>query len=93
MRVTPFNDLSIDHKQLLIEDIGTVLLSMEYYDHRINLYEVNNMLVEEYCNIETKHIDRIESIDYNDLDKYLSRITIDDLVKPGQKDNSARFYL
>jgi hypothetical protein len=93
MRSTPFNNLSLDHKLLLIEDIGTPVFSMEYYDHRINLYEVNNMFVEEYFNIETKKIDRVDSISYADLDKYLSRITIDDLVKPEQKNNSARFYL
>jgi hypothetical protein len=88
MRQKTFNELSPDQKLLLIEDIGTPVFSMEYYDHRINLYALNNMFVEVYHNIETKMVDRMESIAYNELDKYLSRILIDNLVKPGRKDSA-----
>ena len=92
MRQKHFNELTLDQKQLLIEDLGTLVFSMEYYDHRINLYALNNLLIEVYFNIDLKSLDRIETVSYENLDKYLSRITIDNLVKPSKKD-SARFFL
>ena len=92
MRPTPFNDLSLEQKQLLIEDLAIQIFSMEYYDHRIHLYSLNGLMIEAYYNIESKALDKIETVSYQNLDKYLSRILIDNLVKPAQK-NSARFFL
>jgi hypothetical protein len=91
MRPTPFNDLSLEHKNLLMEDIGEFLYSIEYYDHRIHLYTVNNMLVEAYYNIESKQLEKIVEMSYADLDKYLPRILIYDLITTPKKPTS--FYL
>jgi hypothetical protein len=71
-----FNDLTLENKLLLIEDLGTELLSIEYYDHRIHLYEFNNHLIESYINLETKQIEKMTICEKGDLDKFLTRITL-----------------
>ena len=76
MRPTPFNDLSISDKMLLIEDMAIHLCSIEHYDHRIHLYSLNNLFIEVYHNIETKQIEKIEIAEYSALDKFLSRVMI-----------------
>jgi hypothetical protein len=91
MRPTAFNILSLEHKNLLVEDMGQFLFSKEYYDHRIHLYSMNNMFVEAYYNIESKQLDSIVEISYADLDKYLSQILIYDLIAASKKPTS--FYL
>lgn len=71
-----FDDLSLENKLLLIEDLGNELLSIEYYDHRIHLYEFNNLLIESYVNLETRVIDQMTICEQGDLDKFLMRITL-----------------
>jgi hypothetical protein len=80
-----FNELSIDHKILLLEDLGTELCSIEFYDHRIQLYAMNNLLIEVFQNIETKEIERITTADYGNLDKYLMRIILEPSTSNGKK--------
>jgi hypothetical protein len=75
MRAT-FDNLSLRHKLLLVEDMGTEILSIEYYDHRIHLYAFDSMLVEKYQNIETKAIEKFTVCTNADLDKFLCRITL-----------------
>lgn len=76
MRPMPFNDLTLHDKQLLVEDIGIHLSSIEFYDHRIHLYALNLLLIESYHNIDTKKVERITIAEYDDLDKFISRIQI-----------------
>jgi hypothetical protein len=71
-----FDNLSIADKLLLIEDMGTEICSIEYYDHRVHLYSFNNLFVESFQNIETKDIEKIGVCTYADLDKFLSRVTL-----------------
>lgn len=71
-----FNELNLTDKQLLIEGYGTKILSIEHYDHRINLYALNNLLIEEFLRIEDKMVERIEMCDKSALDKYLPRIIL-----------------
>lgn len=76
MSTTNFNELAITDKAWLIHEFGDCLMSIEYYDHRIYLYSLNNFFIELYQNIETRQIENIEEADYSALDKYLSRIII-----------------
>jgi hypothetical protein len=76
MRPIHFNDLTLKDKKLLIEDLGTLLCSIEHYDHRVYLYSMNTHYVEVYENIGSREIDRCTIAEYSDLDKYLSRISI-----------------
>jgi hypothetical protein len=75
-----FNDLSIDNKSLLLEDMGQELCSIELYDHRVQLFSIYNLLVEVFQNIETREIEKITTADYGNLDKYLMRITLGPLT-------------
>jgi hypothetical protein len=79
-----FNELSIHHKSLLLEDLGIELCSIEFYDHRIQLFAMNNLLIEVFQNIETKEIERITTADYGNLDKYLMRIILEPIA-PNRK--------
>ena len=76
MNATSFNDLSLYNKILLVDDLATLVCSIEHYDHRIYLYTLNSLFIESYHNIDTGEIEKICSAEYTELDKYLSRITL-----------------
>lgn len=81
MKAGRFNDLALPDKAWLVYEFGNLLYTMEYYDHRIHLYELNSNYVELYYNIATRQIDNIAVANYKSLDKYLSRIVIGTLKK------------
>ena len=54
---------------------------MEFYEHRIYLFSFNSMFVEAYRNLESGEIESINSITLADLDKFLSQITLGNLVR------------
>lgn len=93
MRPTLFNDLTLAQKELLIDDLGQHLLSIEHYDLRIHLYSFGNMFVEMSYNVETKGLENILSISYSDLDKYLSRILIHRLLDSPPSSNKPFYFL
>ncbi|MBT1699036.1 hypothetical protein KK083_19230 [Fulvivirgaceae bacterium PWU4] len=76
MNAGSFNELSMYNKILLVDDLAAPVCSIEYYDHRIYLYSLNALFIESYHNIDTGEIEKICTVDYADLDKYLSRITL-----------------
>ncbi|MBT1703323.1 hypothetical protein [Chryseosolibacter indicus] len=88
MGQTSFNNLSIQDKVLLIEDIGIELCSIEFYDHRIFLYAFDTLLIEIYKNIETKKVESITVASFGDLDKFTSRITLPHSLRTKQSGNS-----
>jgi hypothetical protein len=75
-----FNELQMHDKKVLVDDFSEELCSIEFYDHRIYLYSLNALLIEAWHNIETREIEQIRTIEYGDLDKYLSRITMASLL-------------
>lgn len=83
--------MSLLHKELLIEDIGVHLVSIEHYDHRIHLYALNDLLIEMRYDVGTKELSSVESISYEDIDKYLSRILIHDILN--RPSNTPTFFL
>jgi hypothetical protein len=76
MRQIKFNELPMTDKALLMAEFGEYLESVEFYDYWVHLYTLHGNFVEIYYNIHTRQIDKIILVDYKDLDKYLSRITI-----------------
>jgi hypothetical protein len=81
MRQVKFNELPLTDKALLVSEFGMFLESIEYYDYRIHLYSLNANFIEIYYNILSRQIERIILIDYQGLDKYLSRILMPNLRK------------
>jgi hypothetical protein len=80
-RITRFSQLTMADKVWLTYEFGYLLMSIEYYDHRIHLYSLNSHYIELYQNIETRQIERADIASYRALDKYLSRILIGSLKK------------
>ncbi|HEY0742551.1 MAG TPA: hypothetical protein VGD40_13845 [Chryseosolibacter sp.] len=81
MNVEAFDRLKTSDKILLIEDMGDLVLSMEFYDHRIFLFSFNSMFVEARKNLETGEIEAINSISLSDLDKFLAQVTLGNLIR------------
>lgn len=81
MKKTYFNDLSLELKSKIITEFATPLASIEHYDHRIDLFALNSLLIERFENISTGEIEKIAQAEYADLDKYLSRFVIGNLKK------------
>jgi|GEM_PF-2332807 hypothetical protein len=81
MKTKSFNDLSLELKSKVVTEFATPLLSIEFYDFRIDLFTLNSMFIERYQNIATGEIERITEATFGDLDKYLGQIVIGDLVK------------
>jgi hypothetical protein len=71
-----FNELPMKDKLVIVEDYATELCSIEFYDHRIYLYAINDLMIEAYHNIETREVERIIIAEYRDLDKFLPWITL-----------------
>jgi hypothetical protein len=81
MKTTQFNNLTMVDRAWLVYDFGEFLMSIEYYDYRINLYSLNGQFIEIFQNIETRQIERIQGVSYKGIDKYLSRIIVGSLKK------------
>jgi hypothetical protein len=81
MNVQAFDNLKIRDKILLIEDMGELVFSLEFYEHRIYLYSFNTMFIEAYKNLETDQFEKIHTVAIADLDKFLSQITLGNLVQ------------
>jgi hypothetical protein len=81
MKVQAFDKLKTKEKILLIEDMGELVFSMEFYEHRIYLFSFNAMFIEVYKNLESGAVESINSIELSDLDKFLSQITLGNLVR------------
>lgn len=76
MAQTGFNQLPLLEKALLVEEFGIYLESIETSGHWIRLYSLNHLFVEVYCSTLRPQIDAISTIEYCDLDVYLSRIAV-----------------
>ena len=76
MKTKSFNELSMRDKALLLDDMASLVCSIEHYDHRIYLYTLNSMFIEAYYNLDNGLIEKITTASYSDLDKFLSRITL-----------------
>jgi hypothetical protein len=74
-----FDKLDIDSKSIFLHFNGLKLASVIYFNYRATLYQINDSLVEEYYDTESKEISRICSAENADLRKYLDKIDISDL--------------
>ena len=81
MNVQAFDNLKTSDKILLIEDMGQLVSSLEFYEHRIYLLSLNSMFIEVYRNLESGKIEKIKTMTLDDLDKFLAQITLGNLVR------------
>lgn len=76
MKVTYFNDLSLQRKALILKGFGTYLQSVESEKYKILLFALNQHFIEAYYSLDSTRIECITVADYDDLDKYLPRISL-----------------
>jgi hypothetical protein len=76
MTSTPFDELPMHDKKVLVNDFATQLCSIEFYDHRIFLYALGPFFIEAYRNIDTQEVETIRVARYKDLDKFLTRVRL-----------------
>jgi hypothetical protein len=82
MKTVKFNELTLTDKALLMAEYGQYLESIEFYDYWIHLYSLNAHFIEIWYNVVTKHVEKIELLQYKDMDRYVSRIVIHNFNKP-----------
>ncbi len=76
MRNPIFNELPVNRQLHILNEFAVPVFSMEYYDHRLNLFSLGSYFIEVYEDIDTRRIEKICVATYSDLDKYLSQILI-----------------
>jgi hypothetical protein len=75
-----FDKLDLNHKLLMIESAGELIMQITYFQYYIGLYALDRFLVEVYFNTENKKFVNILSVNYQELDKYLKHIDIGTLA-------------
>lgn len=73
-----FDHLDISSKKNILQK-SSLLFAMAYYHYIVRLYAHNEYFVEEYYDTEQKKISRISVANDQDMFKYLSKISLNDL--------------
>jgi hypothetical protein len=76
-----FDRMDLEHKILMIESAGQLIMQITYFQYYIGLYAVDNYLVEVYFNTTSKQFVNILSVNYRELDKYIKHIDISSLAQ------------
>ena len=76
-----FDRMDLEHKILMIESAGQLIMQITYFQYYIGLYAVDNYLVEVYFNTTSKQFVNILSVNYRELDKYIKHIDISSLTQ------------
>jgi hypothetical protein len=76
-----FDRMDLEHKILMIESAGQLIMQITYFQYYIGLYAVDNYLVEVYFNTTSKQFVNILSVNYRELDKYIKHIDITSLTQ------------
>ena len=71
-----FDRLDLEHKILMIESAGELIMQISYYEYYIGLYSLDKNLVEVYFNTANKQFVNILSVSYAELDKYVKHIEL-----------------
>jgi hypothetical protein len=76
-----FDKLDLEHKILMIESAGQLIMQITYFQYYIGLYALDKDLVEVYFNTTSKEFVNILSVSYVELDKYIKHVDISDLAR------------
>ena len=71
-----FDRLDLEHKILMIESAGELIMQISYYEYYIGLYSLDKNLIEVYFNTANKQFVNILSVSYAELDKYVKHIDL-----------------
>jgi hypothetical protein len=75
-----FDKLEFDDKAEIIRAGGEPIVTVTFFNYYVTLYAVDGFLAERYYNTETKSTARISSVEFRDLEKYLSHISITEIL-------------
>jgi hypothetical protein len=75
-----FDRLDLEHKILMIESAGELIMQISYFEYYIGLYSLDRNLVEVYFNTANKKFVNILSVSYAELDKYIKHIEINSVL-------------
>lgn len=75
-----FDRLDLEHKILMIESAGELIMQISYFEYYIGLYSLDRNLVEVYFNTANKTFVNILSVSYPELDKYIKHIEINSVL-------------
>lgn len=74
---TSFNDLPLEEKAFLLNEFGTHIDSIQWYDgYCLHLYSINHHFAEVYQRVRTCQIENILMISYKQVDRYTDRIKL-----------------
>jgi hypothetical protein len=76
-----FDKLDLEHKILMIESAGQLIMQITYFQYYIGLYTLDKQLVEVYFNTTSKEFVNILSVSYLELDKYIKHVDISDVMR------------
>lgn len=65
MTANQFMDMTLPHRLRWVYFEGEFLTSIRYYKHKVNLYLINNFIVEVFYNHKKDQIDNIELLDFS----------------------------
>lgn len=73
-----FMDMSLPHQLRWVYFEGEHLTSIRYYKHKINLYLIDNFIVEVFYNHKEDRIERVELLDFssNRLNFYTDQVRL-----------------
>ena len=74
-----FELLDIPSKKNILQKQSSLIFAMAYYHYIVRLYSWNQHFIEEYYDTEQRKITRISIANDQDMFKYTSRITLDEL--------------
>lgn len=60
-----FNKLSLDKKVGLLYQRGTFIMSIRYYEYKVNLYLLGSIYLEVFVNHKQSNIEKIVQLDTN----------------------------
>ncbi len=77
-----FDKLDFSSKQNAVLKYASLLFAMPYHHYMVRLYSWDRYFVEVYYDTEVKKVTRIARATDRDLEKYLSKVNIDQALTP-----------
>ena len=79
-----FNKLLIPEKCRVIYLEGEFIMAIQYYEYKINLYRLGDMLIEVFYSHKLDKIHKIEHLDYTSsrMNFYTDQVSLNELLVP-----------
>lgn len=75
-----FDKLDFESRAEKLRRKGEPVMTVTFFNYYVTLYVLDGFLAERYYNTESKVTARISSVEFRDLDKYLSQVNINEVI-------------